>query len=367
MSKVIILAAGGTGGHIFPAEALAEAMLARGYVAHLITDRRFHHYNKNSAQGTLSRIPIHTIHADSLGGGLIAKLIHGINIVRGTIEAWLILRKLKPAVVVGFGGYPSFPTMLAAVLRGEKTVLHEQNSVLGKVNRFLASHVHAIALSYSDTQRLPLRVKQKIITGNPVRAAVQAIAKLDYPELEEDGLMRILVVGGSQGASVFSEVVPAAMAQLPEAIRKRIRLDQQCRAIEIDKVRAAYAGMDMQVDLAPFFADVATRLVAAHLVVCRAGASTVAELTCAGRPAILVPLPQATDNHQYYNARSIEDLGAGWVVTQDAFTPDMLATKIETLMLGPQRLAECAEVMHHLGRPNAAEKLADAVLQAAGT
>lgn len=362
-SKTIILAAGGTGGHIFPAEALAEALLKRGYAPQLITDHRFHHYNKGSAQGVLGQIPIHTIRAGNLGGGPVAKLKGLLGIVQGVWQAGRLMRALKPIAVVGFGGYPSFPTMVAAVLQGQRTVLHEQNSVLGKVNRVLAARVERIATTYVDTQQVPDSAKDRVVrSGNPVRASLKALADTPYPALAEDGILRLLVIGGSQGASVFSEVVPAAMALLPEKLRQRIRLDQQCRAAELDAVRARYETLGMQVDLAPFFGDMAARLGSAHLVVSRAGASSVAELMVAGRPALLVPLPTATDNHQYFNAQAIEDTQAGWVVTQDAFTPEALAAKLESMLLLPRRLGELAANMAQLGTPDAADRLADIVL-----
>lgn len=362
-SRVIVLAAGGTGGHIFPAVALAEVLRARGLEPHLITDHRFHHYNKASGDGVLGQIPIHTIRAGSLGGGLVRKLKNLVGIAVGVLQAWCLLRRLKPHAVVGFGGYPSFPTMVASILRRERMIIHEQNSVLGRVNRLLARYGARIATSYADTRKLPSAATARVVvTGNPVRAAVCAIAKVDYPELTEDGFLRVLVIGGSQGASVFSEVIPQALGQLPPELRARIRLDQQCRVAEIDAVRAKYQALQMQVDIAPFFADVAARLAAAHLVICRAGASTVAELMVAGKPAILVPLPIATDNHQYYNAQAIEDTQAGWVVTQQAFTPEALATKIETVMRMPRRLTQAATAMRQLANVNAAEALADVVI-----
>ncbi len=363
-SRVIVLAAGGTGGHIFPAEALAEEMLLRGYTPHLITDHRFHQYNKNSADGVLGRIPIHTITAGSLGGGFTSRIKNAFGLARGTLQARAVLKELKPLAVVGFGGYPSFPTIAAAVFSNRVTVIHEQNSVLGRVNRLFARKVKKLATTYTDTRGLG--GVTPLMTGNPVRGAIRALAKVEYPQLTGDNMLRLLVIGGSQGASVFSRVLPEAMKLLPANIRARIRLDQQCRAGEIEEVRKAYAELGMQVDLAPFFVDMAARLASSHLVIARAGASTVAELTAAGRPAILVPLPQATDNHQYYNAQAIEDVGGGWVIAQDAFSPQALASKIETLMHAPQRLSECAAAMHGIGRPDASAALADCVLAAAG-
>ena len=363
-SKNIILAAGGTGGHIFPAEALAEVLRTRGFAPHLVTDHRFHQYHKGGVNGVLGQIPIHTIRAGNLRGGIFSKVKSAFGIVRGVRQASVLIRRLDPIAVVGFGGYPSFPTMVAAVLMGRQTVLHEQNSVLGKVNRALAAKVTRIATTYVATQQVPAEAAARVVlTGNPVRGAVRALAQVAYSQPVEDGILRVLVIGGSQGASVFSDVVPKAMALLPESLRARIRLDQQCRAAELEEVKAKYAAIGMQVDLAPFFADVAARLAAAHLVISRAGASSVAELMVAGRPAILVPLPTATDNHQYYNAQAIEDKDAGWVVTQDAFTPEALANRLETLLRLPQRLSDMAAHMHALGVPNAADQLATLVAQ----
>ncbi|MES2984069.1 MAG: undecaprenyldiphospho-muramoylpentapeptide beta-N-acetylglucosaminyltransferase [Pseudomonadota bacterium] len=363
-SRTVILAAGGTGGHIFPALALAEVLRARGFDPQLVTDHRFHHYNTSSTEGILGQIQIHTIRAGSLGGGLVNKARSVVGIACGVLQARRIMRQLKPMAVVGFGGYPSFPTMVAAMMTGQRTIIHEQNSVLGRVNRVLARRASLIATSYADTQKMPASAQARtVLTGNPVRAAVCALSRVEYPQLAEDGMLRLLVIGGSQGASVFSDIIPAAMQHLPADVRGRIRLDQQCRAVEIEAVRTKYQALGMQVDLAPFFADVAARLAAAHLVICRAGASTVAELMVAGKPALLVPLPIATDNHQYFNAQAIEDTGAGWVVTQEAFTPEALAVRLETLLRVPHRLSEAAVAMRTLGHENSADNLADLVTQ----
>lgn len=361
-AETVLLAAGGTGGHIFPAVALAEVLLARGYKVELVTDHRFHHYTK-SMDGALAQLPIHTIRANTLKGGPLKKLMSSVGIVMGIAQALGVIWRTRPVAVVGFGGYPSLPTMAAAILTGQRTVIHEQNSVLGRVNRTIAKYVTCIATTYSETRKLPTTAQEKThLTGNPVRAAVCTIANVPYSDITLDGTLRLLVIGGSQGASVFSDVIPAAMELLPADLRTRIALTQQCRAGELDAVQARYDALGMKVELAPFFGDVAARLAATHLMVCRAGASTVAELTVAGRPAILVPLPIATDNHQYYNAQAIEDAQAGWIIAQEAFTPTALAAKLETLLRAPQRLAECAAAMHRLGAPHAAEKLADLVL-----
>lgn len=366
-SSPIVLAAGGTGGHIFPAEALAEALLAQGRKVVLVTDKRFADYGASSYDGVIGNIPVYYIHAGGLGGGPVKKVCGLAKIAIGLIQAGLILRKLKPAAVVGFGGYPSFPTMMAATQMKLNTIIHEQNSVAGKANRALSDKVKIIATSYPNTQRLPASASAKVrMTGNPVRAAIKALHHVPYPELQEDGTLRILVMGGSQGAHIFSEVVPQAIALLPEALRSRIRVEQQCRAADIDATRAAYKALGMQPDLAPFFNDVPARLAAAHLVICRAGASTVAELTCSGRPAILVPYPQATDNHQYHNAQAIEDASGGWVMPQEGFTAQALSARLESFLNLPASLGKAATQMRTLGRIDAANELAKLVTELSG-
>lgn len=360
--QTVILAAGGTGGHIFPAAALAEVLLARGVDVRLVTDARFHQYDH--AGNVLTHIPVHTIRAGNISGGMLGKLLGVVSIAVGTVQAIGLMRRYRPVAVVGFGGYPSLPTMLAAIITGKRSIVHEQNSVLGRVNRLIATKVSVIATTYRDTLKMPATARgpRVVHTGNPVRGAVAALANIAYPELQPNGLLRVLVLGGSQGASVFSTVLPAALALVPAELRARIRLDQQCRTAEIETVRSQYAALGMQVDLAPFFTDVAARLAAAHLVISRAGASSVAELMLAGKPALLVPLPGAMDNHQFYNAQAVEQAGAGWVVSQEQFTAQSLAIKLETLLRAPERLADCAHAMRRLAVNGAADTLADVVL-----
>jgi UDP-N-acetylglucosamine--N-acetylmuramyl-(pentapeptide) pyrophosphoryl-undecaprenol N-acetylglucosamine transferase len=356
----VILSAGGTGGHIFPAEALAEGLLQRGYEVALVTDKRFKQ-DYAQAGSLLSQLPVLQIPAGRLAGGLTGKLKGGLNIVRGLMAARRLLKKQKPQVVVGFGGYPSFPALFAATTLGIPTIIHEQNAILGRANRKLSPRVNRIALSYEPTQLLPEGHPPVVHTGNPVRGAIRALRKLPYAVPGENGSLHVLVVGGSQGASVFSDVVPAAIALLPEEVRNRLRIDQQCRAADIAKVRAAYDAMDMRADLAPFFSDMATRMASAHLVITRAGASTVAELKTAGRPAILVPLPTAMDRHQDANAQNIEDADAGWVMAQDGFTPEALAARLESFVALPESLKTAAENMHKLGEQDAVTALVELV------
>lgn len=362
-TRPIILAAGGTGGHIFPAEALAEALVARGEQVVFITDRRFKNYHTQNAKGIFSQIPIHYIRAGSFSGGVVKKLRGMVDLAIGVLQAGRLLRELCPKAVVGFGGYPSFPTMLAATSTKQRTVLHEQNSVLGRTNRALAKKVTCIATTYPTTLRLPEAAAGRVsYVGNPVRAAIRALQDMPYTEPQADGMLHVLVTGGSQGATVFGDVVPQAVALLPEKLRARLRIEQQCRQADIESVRARYASLGIQAELATFFTDVPARLAAAHLVVCRAGASTVAELTVAGRPAVLVPYPAAMDNHQFHNAQAVQDVGGGWVMAQTEFTPQALADRLEAVMELPASLGKAARQMRTLGKPDAAEALADVVL-----
>ena len=359
----IILAAGGTGGHIFPAEALAEALLALGERPILVTDSRFAHFQT----GALSQIEKRTIHAGTVGGKLHRKILGVAGLLVGIMQARKIVKELNPKVVVGFGGYPSFPTVYSASSLGVPTVIHEQNSVLGRANRLLAPRVKCIATSFPDTQMLADADKGKVVmTGNPVRTSIRALKDVPYATVAQDGKMHILVTGGSLGASVFSSIVPGAIAKLPASLRSRVRIDQQCREVELEETREHYAAMGVNADLASFFVDLPARLAASHLVIARSGASTVSELASSGRPAILVPLPTAMDNHQYYNANAFEDVGGGWVMAQDGFTVDSLAARLEAFLMAPATLSKAAENAKRLGSPDAAEKLAALVLSVGG-
>lgn len=361
-NRPIILAAGGTGGHIFPAEALAETLIANGERVILVTDRRF----ANFKTGVFSRIETRTIGAGTIAGKWHKKLLGAAGLGLGILQARRILTQLNPKVVVGFGGYPSFPTVFAAAGKNIPTVIHEQNSVLGRANRLLAPRVMRIATSFPATLMLSDGDKAKsFLTGNPVRASVRALKDVPYASIGQDGKMQILVTGGSQGASIFSQIVPAAIAALPAVLRARVRIDQQCREADVEPTRAAYQQLGVNADLASFFVDLPARLAGSHLVIARSGASTVSELAVAGRPAILVPLPAAMDNHQYFNASAFEDVGGGWVMTQDGFTAASLAARLEAFLTAPETLARAAENVRKLGSPDAAEKLAALVLATA--
>lgn len=355
----IALAAGGTGGHIFPAETLMEELLSRGHTPVLITDKRCQQYiGDKYPYGKMQFV----IRASSMQQGLIGKFSTGIDIGIGFFQARKILQKFQPDIVVGFGGYPSFPTMIAARQLHIKMLIHEQNSILGKVNAYLAPHVHTIAASFSDMQNLQDEDASKVVvTGNPVRSSIRAIRNVPYPEISQESCLRILIMGGSQGARVFSDIVPEAINMLPTACKERIRIDQQCRKECLDDVRKSYAAMNVSADLAPFFKDVPARLAAAHLVISRAGASTIAELTTAGRPVILVPYPHATGNHQMHNANMLENNQGGWVMPQEAFTAKALSARIEAFLGLPSSLTKAAINAKELGHPDAVVKLADCV------
>ncbi len=358
--KFIVLATGGTGGHVFPAEAVAEVLLTSGHRVMLITDRRF----ANFKTGALSLVETRTIKTGTVVGSPLKKILGISGLFAGIMQAWLLLRKVKPDIVIGFGGYPSFPTLLAASYLNVPTVIHEQNSVLGRANRLLAGRVGKIATSFPVTQMVEEKDQQKIVViGNPVRASVKAIRSLPYSPITQDGKVNLLITGGSQGAAVFSRVVPEAISLLPVNLRSRIRVDQQCRADDVEATREFYSRIGVSADVAPFFVDLPTRLAGAHLVIARSGASTIFELAVAGRPAILVPLPTSMDNHQYYNANAFEDVGGGWLMSQDGFTPESLAARLEAFVTAPDTLTKAAENAKKLGYENAAENLAGMVLK----
>lgn len=273
-----------------------------------------------------------------------------------------LFESFQPSAVVGFGGYPAFPALWAATSAGIPSVIHEQNAVLGRVNRFLASRVDAIATSYSQVDRLADKLAGKVqLVGNPVRAEVLALRDQPFPPFTADGLLRVLVTGGSQGASVLSEVVPDGLAMLPPALRGRLQVTQQCRPEDIEAVRARYAGHDIPAELGTYFENMAERLADAHLFIGRAGASTIAELTAVGRPAILVPLPIATDDHQAANTRDVARAGGARMIRQDQFTAAELAKQIQAIAMNPQTLGNAAHAAWNCGYPNAVRDLADLV------
>lgn len=352
-----VLAAGGTGGHLLPAFALATELDRRGHHVALMTDER-----GAKIPGKPDFLPAHVLPAGRFGknplhwwGGVKAVLA-GRNMAKRLFETF------QPSAVVGFGGYPAFPTMLAATGADIPTVIHEQNAVLGRVNRFFASRVNAIATAYPEIKRLDAKHKDKVhLVGNPVRAEVLTLRDEPFPPFTEEGLLKVLVTGGSQGASVLSEVVPDGLAMLPPAIRQRLQVTQQCRAEDLDRVRERYRSHDIPAELGTYFEDMASRLAQAHLFIGRAGASTIAELTAVGRPAILVPLPIATDDHQAFNTKEMVKAGGARMIRQDAFQPKELAKQIQAMAQRPDTLATAAHAAWNCGRPKAVQDLADLV------
>ena len=354
----VVLAAGGTGGHVFPAQALANELKARGHRLVLITDRRGAGYEDAFPGVRLVRVRA----AAFAGRGVAGRLAALAEIAAGTFAARRILGRLGPSAVVGFGGYPSLPAMLAASRMAVPTMVHEQNAVLGRVNRFLAPRVTTVATSFAETRGLGERdLGKAILTGNPVREAVAAIREVPYAPPDRDGALRLLVLGGSQGATVFSDVVPEAAAALPQPLRRRLRVTQQCRPEDIERVRASYDAAGLTADLATFIADVPALLAATHLVLSRAGASTVSELAVAGRPAILVPYPHATDDHQTANARALAQAGGAWLMPEEKFSAAACRESLEALLTDSETLADMAAGARSAGRAGAARDLADLV------
>ncbi len=354
--KLIVLAAGGTGGHVFPAEALAKELTKRGYRLCLITDRRGVAYG-----GALGNLETHRISAGGIAGkGLMALLRSCPELAIGTLKSRSLLKDMQPSAVVGFGGYASVPTLLAATFAGFNTIIHEQNAVLGRANRFLANRVRRIATSFAEVRLVPKSAMQKVKhTGMPVRPEVASIRDVPYPEFNESEKIRLLVLGGSQGASILSKVIPDAIARLDTKIKSRLEVTQQCRPEDLNGTRAAYQSISIKAELESFFNDIPDRIANAHLLICRAGASTVSEVMTVGRPAILVPYPFAIDDHQTFNAHALDEAGGGWLMAQDNFTPDGLADRLSDLFNAPKTLRHAAECARVSGHRDAAVKLAD--------
>ena len=316
-TRPIVLAAGGTGGHVFPAQALASELRSRGYRLVLMGDHR-----SEAFDGALGQLEIHRIDAAGVSGrGYLAKAGAILRLARGYLQARRRLRRLDPMVVVGFGSYPSVPTVLAAQHLGIKTVIHEQNAVLGRANRLLAPRATRVATAFASVRALRAADRDKSVwTGNPVRPEVIVARDKPYVPLEAEGDVDLLIIGGSQGAKVFGEIVPRAVSLLDDRLRARLRVVLQCRAEALDTAKSNLGRAKVRAEVASFFDDIPERLAKASLVICRSGASTIAELAIVGRPALLVPFPHATDNHQTANAEGLCDAGGGWIVQQDAFT-----------------------------------------------
>ena len=352
-----VLAAGGTGGHMVPAYAVAQELMARGHRVALVTDER-----GTKFPGLFEDVQTHVLPAGRMTGGVRGWIAGFKQTLEGRRMARQLYDSFEPAAVVGFGGYPALPALLGAFAEKIPTIIHEQNAVLGRVNRLVAGKVAAIATSYPDVLRLSSRNAGKVhLVGNPVREAVLALRDEAFPIFSEESVLRLLVTGGSQGATILSHVVPEGLGMLPISLRRRLQVTQQCREEDIEQVRATYAELEIPADLSTYIEDMPEKLGWAHLVIARAGASTISELTAAGRPAILIPLPSAMDNHQAYNVREMVAAGGARAIDQSRFTAAELAKQMQKLAMEPGALVNAADRAKSCGRPDAVRDMCDLI------
>lgn len=362
-TPLIMLAAGGTGGHLFPAEALGVALMKRGVRVRLITDSRAVRYGGMFTPDMMDVVPSETVR----GRTPWALARTGAILAAGGAMSLALLLRQKPKAVIGFGGYPTLPPLIAAKLLGIPTIIHDSNAVLGRANRLLSTRVSAIATSLPGAlDRDPVLAGKAIVTGTPMRPAILAAAAVPYASPDTTGPLRLLVVGGSQGARIMADIVPPAIERLEPALWRRLSLVQQVREEDMTRVRAVYDRLKIEAELAPFFVDLPARLAATHLVISRSGAGTVAELGAIGRPSILVPLPGAIDQDQFANAGVLEKAGGAIRIPQTEFTPDRLAAEISALAADPARLTAMAQASRAIGKLDAAERLADLLIKVAG-
>lgn len=361
-SKHFVLAAGGTGGHLIPAFALAIELDRRGHHVALITDER-----GANIPGKPDFLPAHILPAGRITKNPLSWVPGLRSIMEGRRMALRLFESFEPSAVIGFGGYPAAPALLASTSADIPSLVHEQNAVLGRVNRLLAGRVQAIATAFPGVKRLKAKYADKVhLVGNPVRPELLQLRDEPFPAFTDDGLLRVLVTGGSQGANILSEIVPDGLAMLQPALRSRLQVTQQCRAEDLDAVRERYRAHDIPAELGTYFEDMAARLADAHLFIGRAGASTIAELTAVGRPAILVPLPIATDDHQTDNTREVVKAGGARAIKQPRFTAKELAKQIQAMAQRPETLATAAHGAWNCGRPDAVKDLADLIESSGG-
>jgi UDP-N-acetylglucosamine--N-acetylmuramyl-(pentapeptide) pyrophosphoryl-undecaprenol N-acetylglucosamine transferase len=360
VAGLALIAAGGTGGHLFPAESLALALKARGWRVHLATDHRVETYGHD-----FPAEKIHFIQSATITRSPVAAARAVASLAWGAVQSRLMVGRVKPNVAIGFGGYPTVPPILAAHMAGVPTIVHEQNAVLGRANRFLAKRVTRLATSFAKVGGTESLTGKVVQTGNPVRPAVREAARTAYPARGAKDDFRLLVFGGSQGARFFSDTMPAAVALIGNDNQRRLKLTQQCRPEDIARVRQAYELMGVSAELQPFFNDMPRRIADSHLVISRSGASTCAELAVIGRPAIMVPLPHALDQDQKANATVLAEAGGGWLIDQAALTAPRLAGEVGRFIQEPERLVVAAAAAKGQGRPDAVDRLADLVEQVA--
>jgi UDP-N-acetylglucosamine--N-acetylmuramyl-(pentapeptide) pyrophosphoryl-undecaprenol N-acetylglucosamine transferase len=362
MRKVAVVAAGGTGGHLFPAQALAEALIARGWSIVLASDERVASLAQDFPAERRVGLSARTFRR----GDPIGMTRAGLAVMKGAADARAAYREFGPNVVVGFGGYPSAPALVGAILDRRPTVIHEQNAVMGRANRMLAPYVRTVACAFPTLKKAPPKVAERaVVVGNPVRPPIRALAERPYTPPEPNGPVRLLVTGGSQGARLLSELVPEAVKLLPDELRQRLSVSQQTRPESMNFARRAYRDANVEAEIAPFFRDIASRLRDAHLVIGRSGAGTVCEFAIAGKPSILVPLAIALDDDQGQNARLLADAGGAEVARESQLTVESLAKGLEKLLGNPARLVRMASAARSVAIADAAERLADVVEQTA--
>jgi UDP-N-acetylglucosamine--N-acetylmuramyl-(pentapeptide) pyrophosphoryl-undecaprenol N-acetylglucosamine transferase len=356
LQPTILLCAGGTGGHVFPARALAEELILRGYKIELATDTRGVKY----FEGLDAHIPRHIIASGTYTSGILGKVFGCFELLKGFVQSLNLIRHIRPIAIVGFGGYPSAPPVFAGQVLGIKTVIHESNAILGLANKLLAPFVSKIALSYPETVGVSEKLKHKsVCTGNPVRQAIADLSIVPYPSLNDK--ITIMVVGGSQGAKVFSDIVPLALCALPTHIQSRLNIIQQSIPTMIEAVRKIYSNSTLDFEIKSFFDDMPVRVKNTHLFIARSGASTVAEMTAAGRPAIYVPFPWNRDNQQVFNAEQVAKAGGGWVILEKDLTVESLKSTLEDLLSTPEKLQNAALSARNLGIIDATQRLADII------
>ena len=353
----VVLAAGGTGGHMFPAAALARELGRHGHDVAIVTDGRGAGFEAGAGA------VVHCIAARQVSGGIRGTARGVMTLCYGWLQARRLLARIQPRAAVGFGGYPTLPTMFAALRAGVPSMIHEQNAMLGRANAALAPRVSAIATSFEEVHGVRVEDLPKLVrTGNPVREAVAAFAGAPYPDpTDHNGPVSLLVVGGSQGARILSDLVPPAIAAVDGRLRSRLRIVQQARPEDVERVTAAYRRLDIPAEVASFFGDLPARMAGSSLAISRAGASTIAELATIGRPAILIPFLRAAGGHQHRNAREIERYGAAWVMTEMDLAAGTLAGRIETLLRTPRLLADASDAARRWAVPDSAARLADRV------
>lgn len=354
-NKLICLVSGGTGGHVYPALGLAEALHKKGHHVLMVTDSRGKVFQESEYITQVVKLPVYR------GVGPFKALIMPLTMALSLIKSLFIFLHYRPDVVVGFGGYPSVPAMMAAKFLGKHRIVHEQNAVMGRANRLALKGAHKVITAFEKVHHVEEK-HEPVFVGNPVRASILAVRNYPYQLPKEGESFNILVVGGSQGAEIFTKVVPETLSMLPDHLKKNIHVHQQCRPEQYEATIEAYRDAGVTADVKPFFDDMDKRLRLAHLVICRSGASTVAELSVAGRPAIFVPYPHAMDDHQYHNAQALVDCGAAVLMAQNIFQVERLLQQVQNLMSDQKKLVAMAQAMKNYGRPEAANDLADLVL-----